>query len=529
MKVKSSIKHKVAAIFAVVGLLLVIGVAAVVYAISYRQVVAQYSGIAFSSAHIAAAIVGGSDLDGYLSTGPNDSYRNDERLLRELKALNGLVFLYVVKPAADQDGFVYVFDIFTDENDLLLIYGLGDSVGEAELEYDVAWDIYRTGKSSSSTSISNTEYGHLATAYVPVRDAQGNVTALACADVSMDTIMREIRMQTFVIAGVVLAIAAISLFAILLVVNRKALKPVIALSRHMAAFNSDEGNFTNFEFSQTGDELQAMAESYNAMVGDIKLYIENLAVTTAEKERIGTELDVATRIQASLLPCIFPAFPEREEFDIHASMIPAKEVGGDFYDFFFVDENTLALVVADVSGKGVPAALFMVIAKTLIKNNAQLGKRPKAVFETVNNMLCENNSERMFVTAFMGYLDLRNGKLTYVNAGHNPPLIKKGEGGYEFIKTKPSMLLAFFPGREYREDETVIEVGDTIYLYTDGVTEAMNSREDQYSTSRLLETANRYDGNTMTGLLEFIERDIELFVGGTEQNDDITMLGLRMN
>ena len=524
---KISIKHKVAAIFAVVGMLLVIGVAAVVYAISYRQVETQYSGIAFSSAHIASAIVSDGDFDSYLRSGPDESYKNSVRLLRELKTLNGLAFLYVVKPAADNDGFVYVFDIFSEGNDPLLIFELGDRAGETELDYNLAMEIYLTGKSIRSTSITNTEYGYLATAYVPVRDAGGNVTAVACADVSMDTVLREIRMQTFIIAGIVLGITVISLFAILVVVNKKALKPIIALSDHMSDFSSDEGHLANFEFSHTGDEIQAMAESYNAMVGDIKLYIENLAVTTAEKERIGTELDVATRIQASLLPCIFPPFPERAEFDIHASMVPAKEVGGDFYDFFLVDENTLAVVIADVSGKGVPAALFMVIAKTLIKNNAQLGKTPKEVFETVNNMLCENNSERMFVTAFMGYLDLRSGKFTYVNAGHNPPLIKKCGGGYEFIKTKPSILLAFFPEREYRQYETIIEVGDILYLYTDGVTEAMNIEEEQYSNPRLLDTANRYDGETMTGLLESIKQDIDLFVGDAEQADDITMLALR--
>ena len=290
-----------------------------------------------------------------------------------------------------------------------------------------------------------------------------------------------------------------------------------------------DGNLEHIIDIHTGDEIEELGASVNKMSRELKDYIANLQTVTAEKERIGTELDVATRIQASLLPCIFPAFPEREEFDIHASMIPAKEVGGDFYDFYLVDEDTLAVVVADVSGKGVPAALFMVIAKTLIKNNAQLGKTPKEVFETVNNMLCENNSERMFVTAFMGYLDLRSRKLTYVNAGHNPPLIKKGGGRYEFIKTERSILLAYFAGREYREEKMSLETGDILYLYTDGVTEAMNIEEEQYSNLRLTETANKYEGSAMTGLIEFIKKDIDLFVGGAEQADDITMLGLRLN
>ncbi|MCL2768130.1 MAG: SpoIIE family protein phosphatase [Synergistaceae bacterium] len=276
------------------------------------------------------------------------------------------------------------------------------------------------------------------------------------------------------------------------------------------------------------DELGLLAKTFNKMTADLKKSIEAYAREHAEKERIGAELKVATEIQASMLPCIFPPYPDRAEFDIYASMFPAKEVGGDFYDFFFIDEYNLAVVIADVSGKGVPAALFMVIAKTLIKNCSSC-KKPMNVFESVNRKLCENNKASMFVTAFMGIYNILTGRFVYVNAGHNPPLVKKGKGGYEFLKTKPNLILAWKKNAEYREYEITLEPGDAIYLYTDGVTEAMNANLELFSEARLLETLNRYKDYVPTELLPAIKREIDLFADCAEQADDISMLALKVN
>jgi sigma-B regulation protein RsbU (phosphoserine phosphatase) len=227
-----------------------------------------------------------------------------------------------------------------------------------------------------------------------------------------------------------------------------------------------------------------------------------------------------------MLPNIFPPFPDRTEFDIYASMRPAKEVGGDFYDFFFVDDKTLALVIADVSGKGVPAALFMVISKTLIKDNAQSGKSPREVLEAVNDMLCENNDAAMFVTVFLGYLDIESGRFTYACAGHNPPLLRAG-GGYGWLKTSNGMVLAFMEGAPYKQSEIILRPDDILYLYTDGVTEAMNNEKNLFGDARLLETVNRYAELQPEGLTAVIKREIDAFAEGAEQSDDITMLALR--
>ncbi|MCL2441309.1 MAG: SpoIIE family protein phosphatase [Treponema sp.] len=274
------------------------------------------------------------------------------------------------------------------------------------------------------------------------------------------------------------------------------------------------------------DEIGTLANVFNKMTIDLKVSIERYAQERAEKERIGAELDVATKIQASMLPCTFPAFPGRKEFDIFAMMQPAKEVGGDFYDFFLVSENTLAIVIADVSGKGIPAALFMVVSKTLIKDNAQNGKSPKQVMEDVNNILCGNNDAAMFVTVFMGFLDIPSGKFTFVNAGHNPPLLRSADK-YDWLKTKPDLFLAAMENTSYKENEIYLKPGDELFLYTDGVTEAVDKEENMFSDPYLLETANK---NQHLSLKEFtisVKDEIDKFANGAEQADDITMLILR--
>ena len=228
-----------------------------------------------------------------------------------------------------------------------------------------------------------------------------------------------------------------------------------------------------------------------------------------------------------MLPCIFPPFPERSEFDIYASMLPAKEIGGDFYDFYLMDEDNLAVTIADVSGKGVPAALFMVIAKILLRNSAS-GGGPGAVFAAVNNKLCENNDTQMFATAFMGYYNIPSGRFIYVNAGHNPPFMKKAGKDYEFLKTTPSLVLGFMKDTVYTEEEITLAPGDALYLYTDGVTEAMNAERDFFSEQRLLEALNNNRESQLKDLLSAIKREIDAFAGEAEQADDITMLALEI-
>lgn len=247
-----------------------------------------------------------------------------------------------------------------------------------------------------------------------------------------------------------------------------------------------------------------------------------------EKERIGAELHVATQIQASMLPCVFPAFPEYEEFDIYASMDPAKEVGGDFYDFFLVDADHLALVMADVSGKGVPAALFMMITKTLLKNAAQSGLSPAAALETVNNQLMENNEAGMFVTVWLGVYEISTGKLTAANAGHEYPALKRAGGRFTLFQDKHGFVMGGMENMKYHEYELELRAGDILFLYTDGVTEATDANNQLYGTDRMLEALNHTENAASKELLLEVRADIDHFVGNAMQFDDITMMALKI-
>ena len=248
------------------------------------------------------------------------------------------------------------------------------------------------------------------------------------------------------------------------------------------------------------------------------------AEAVGETERISAELNVANHIQTSMLPNLFPAFPEREEFDIYAGMTPAKEVGGDFYDFFMVDDRHLAVVIADVSGKGVPAALFMVIGKTLIKDHTQPGRDLGEIFTEVNELLCESNSEGLFITAFEGVLDLDTGDFVYVNAGHDAPFICRRDGSYEPLAVKAGFVLAGMENTKFSEGRITLTEGDKLFHYTDGVTEATNADNELYGKERLLLVLNKNKGQTPKETLASVKADIDTFVGEAPQFDDITML-----
>lgn len=326
---------------------------------------------------------------------------------------------------------------------------------------------------------------------------------------------------------IILAVSAMVILVLSYLLSKTITNPIKLLLSKVVKIG--EGDLETKIDDRGKDEIAELAAAFNKMTIDLKTYIANISKITAEKERIGAELDVARKIQGSMLPCIFPPYPERQEFEVYATMLPAKEVGGDFYDFFLIDENHLAVVIADVSGKGVPAALFMVIAKTLIKNNALQGKAPKDIFEKVNNQLCENNDASMFVTAFMGILEISTGEFIYINAGHNAPLIKKAAGDFQWLSTKPGFVLAGMEGMVYKQDRIILQQGDVLYMYTDGVTEAVNRNNGLFGNNKLLLDINRYKEFTLSELLSGIKNEIDQFADGAEQADDITMLALKIN
>lgn len=248
---------------------------------------------------------------------------------------------------------------------------------------------------------------------------------------------------------------------------------------------------------------------------------------TEKTERLATELNLASDIQTNVLPNIFPVFPERKEFTLHASMTPAKEVGGDFYDFFFVDDDHIALVMADVSGKGIPAALFMMVARTLIKNRTMMGGTPSEILYDVNNQLCEGNVAGLFVTVWLGILEISTGKGMAANAGHEHPVLCRKGDEFALIEYRHSPAVAAMEGMRFREHEFELRPGDTIFVYTDGVAEATNSSNELFGTDRMLDALNKDADALPEQILENVMEGINDFVKGAEQFDDITMLSLK--
>lgn len=304
-------------------------------------------------------------------------------------------------------------------------------------------------------------------------------------------------------------------------------RPIRELTREVA--ETDGGNLDGAIHIRTGDEVEELGNAFNHMRVQLKSYIENMAKATAEKERIHTELQLAARLQSDMLPEGQNPFPEREEFTLCASMTPAKEVGGDFYDFFFTDKDHLALVVADVSGKGVPAAFFMVVAKTMLRSHITTPETLARAMEETNGLLCANNKNNMFVTVWAGILDLRDGSLTYVNAGHCRPLVSRDKGSCRYLTELGGFVLAGMEGMHYTQTTIRLSPGDTLFQYSDGVTEANDEQGALYGEDRLKTFINGHREQNPGELAAALWQDIQGFQGQGEQFDDITMLALRYN
>ncbi len=321
--------------------------------------------------------------------------------------------------------------------------------------------------------------------------------------------------------GMEIVVFAARFIMIFFLVNKLVVKNIHRINESLSEIT--EGNLETVVNVRSHEEFDALSNDINSTVDTLKKYIADAAA------RIDAELAFAKAIQHSSLPSVFPPYPNRRDFDIHATMHTAKEVGGDFYDFYFLDEENLAFLIADVSGKGIPAAMFMMTSKTVIKSYAESGMSVEEVFTHANEKLCEGNDAGMFVTAWMGILNTTTGKVTFANAGHNPPLVKHADGSFEYLKTRPGFVLAGMEGIRYRKNEIQLEPGDAIYLYTDGVTEATDLNNELYGEERLLDILKKNADTDSKKLCEAVKSDVDAFVGKAPQFDDITMLSLIYN
>ena len=528
MRKKHKLQNTVLTSFIVLAVVLILIISFVVGDQYIRKEMENCRTTAYAYTKSAAELIDGDTIAHYLETEEKDEYYYEILdFLNSFRLNTDIQYFYVFVPF--EHDLVYIWDanaLKADETEIDYCE-LGYREEYMDGGEEVAFSVYKQNPPEEIDLFNDETYGYIATAYSPIFDSKGNPVAIVGVDVFMPDLQANMREFLVVVIAAIMLVVLVAILLCFIFVKRKIVNPINQIRDASKTMVENLENEETIDVTvDTGNEIEELFDSFKQMYGDVKDYIHKLSTVTAEKERIGTELDVAKHIQASMLPCIFPAFPDRPEIDIYATMEPAKEVGGDFYDFFMVDDRHLAIVMADVSGKGVPAALFMVIGKTLIKDHTTPGRDLGKVFTEVNNLLCEANSEELFITAFEGVLDLVTGEFVYVNAGHEMPFICKAGGDFAPHKIRAAFVLAGMEDMRYRAGSMTLEPGDKIFQYTDGVTEATNANNELYGMGRLEAVLNRVKEATPHQILPAVKRDIDEFVGEAPQFDDITMLCL---
>ena len=541
MKKRKKLGHKMTAICGVFVLVLSITLGMLgiyTYYVNIREMYEQYveTIIKIAGSHIDKA-----DMEQCMETGNRTgNYMRTQTQLNNIKSLSDVEYLYVIQPlhTGERDNARYVWsaviedkDTYRDSSTLRNLSGADFDSGMAEKFMEVM-----AGEDEVTYYANNTEeYGYMLTGMYPLRNPEGRSIALVCADISMNEIYQDINQYIlFVLCGTLL-VGAIFLLVLLSLVNKSVVSPVIRMSQSTEDFvqqSNRETDPSGLVFRDpkvfTGDEIQLLGENLKEMTSRLVVYMRNLQEDAADRERISAELNVASGIKSSMLPNVFPAFPERTEFDIYAKLICAEEMTGDFYDFFLIDQNHLAVVIGDIDGIGVPAALLIVITQTLIKNYAKLKFDPQKVLTEANNQLSESN-EGMTATVFLGILELTNGIFTYVNAGHVAPLLKHAGGAFEPLPARDCFVLGSMAGVPYRQQSVQLVQGDMLFLYTKGLSEAENAEQVQYSYEHMHMRLNQVLGEVyeLPDMLETMTRDVEEFLDGEPAKQDMTMLLLR--
>jgi sigma-B regulation protein RsbU (phosphoserine phosphatase) len=390
-------------------------------------------------------------------------------------------------------------------------------------------DDYFGAETIPATTINMEPYGYRCMAGTLIGVVEG-YPVYVFFDTDMNKAMSTVYRFLWVYIGLLAAITVAALFYFLRRIKRNTVEPINQLAEAAKAYtrDRDDAHRNDQHFARlkvrTGDEIESLCRTMQEMEADLGAYVVNLTRVTAEKERIGTELALATKIQSAMLPSVFPAFPDRPEIDLYASMDPARAVGGDFYDFYLVDEDHLCLTIADVSGKGIPAALFMMITKVILQSCAMLGQSPAEILTKANEAICSKNPEDMFVTVWLGILELSTGRLTAANAGHEYPAIRQPDGTFLLYKDPHGLVVGGMDGVRYKNYELNLTPGAQLFVYTDGVPEATDAKNELFGTERMLEALNRQPDAAPEQLLKNVRGAVDSFVKEAEQFDDLTML-----
>ena len=400
--------------------------------------------------------------------------------------------------------------------------------------YPIGVSVSVNESQSESMRMAQESNSHLADAgdYVDFYSFLGNVNgkpAFIGITYNLTGILSNIARQT--VRGTVIAIVYQVLLSSICIVLLYlfVLNPLKKLQRNIRRFTETKDServHKSLAEMNSRSEIGEISDDFATLTSEIDKYVKEIETISADKERIETELTLATRIQEDMIPNTYPAFPNRQEFDIYGEMDPAKEVGGDFYDFFLIDDDHLCLEIADVSGKGIPAALFMMASKIILANKAMAVKSPAWILSETNNMICPNNKEEMFVTVWIGILEISTGKLTAANAGHEYPILKNGNGEFEIIKDKHGFVIGGMEGSKYTEYELKLEPGSKLFLYTDGLPEATSEEDTMFGMDRIVESLKKVSDGTPEEILKSVRKDVDVFVKEAEQFDDLTMLCL---
>ncbi|MBQ6425952.1 MAG: SpoIIE family protein phosphatase [Clostridia bacterium] len=493
----------------------------------------EYADGAFRAAETARYLVDADRMERYEeSGGTTEEYAEVWKSLDLLCNSFGATFIYVIQPDTSDYGHITFLFSTINHASSYTYYDFGYKRETTNEDYRGKYRNLYEQKSEHELVIRDKGYietdPHI-TAMISLKDSDGAVRGILCVQRQMEGMAaaRRSYVRRVILTLVILALAVT--FGQIAYLDKVLLSPLKKISEETGRFAS-ENTAAEEKLKDripNRDEIGQLAGSIDRMEERIVSYVNDLTAITAEKERISTELSLAARIQEDMLPSTFPPFPDRNEFDIYASMDPAREVGGDFYDFFLIDDDHVCMLIADVSGKGIPAALFMMASKNILSNYALNRKSPAQILELTNNSICRNNSEEMFVTVWLGILEISTGKLKAANAGHEYPAIRKPGGRYETFRDKHGFVMGGMENMKYKEYEFTLEPGTSVFVYTDGVNEATDPNGKLFGEKRLIEALNTDPDGSPEEMLKTVRRAVDAFVKDAEQFDDLTMLCMK--
>ena len=492
----------------------------------------EYAETTYHMAETATALVKGDHLYDYQTGEYVEEYYLTKGYLDSYCEKMHVSLLYVIRvDTSDYGRFVSIFNSVdnTVDDTSYTEWEIGyrrDTTNEeyrekyrAMYEQTVPYEtVYRTTKL-------NGHRPHITT-MVPVKDGEGKTVGVLCIQRPMSELVGAYRSYLLNVAIWAAISCAVTGLIAAFYIRRHFISPIKKASDEAVRFAKENTKGEPLGKLSRLHEIDELSGAIDTMETDMVNYIDNLTAVTAEKERIGAELSLASTIQENSIPNIFPPFPDRNEFDIYASMTPAKEVGGDFYNFFLVDDDHLAFVIGDVSGKGVPAALFMMVTNILISDRTHMGGTPDEIMTFVNHNLCEHNKADMFVTVWLGILEIPTGKVVFANAGHDDAAVYRHGGEFEFHKTRHGFVAGGMDGVKFKRFELTLEPGDKLFLYTDGVPEATDANNGMFGMERMLAVLNENREKDPQGILDGVRASVDAFVGEAPQFDDLTMLCL---